>query len=135
MAHQLIVSPLSESGTESLLEIDFSSKQVRLAVSGFTFSDHGYTVIYIPTLNLSAYGNNEEEAKTMLSEVVLDDFCENLVGLSPMDAHEHLGQLGWTAIGRNSQNFSNSAFVDKDGILQNFDLPRDTPIQEQLVCF
>ena len=135
MAHQLIVSPPSESSTESLLEIDFSSKQVRLAVVGFTFSDHGYTIIYLPSLNLSAYGNSEEDAKTMLSEIVLDDFCENLVALSAVDAHEFLGKLGWTSLSKNSQNFSNSAFVDKDGVLRNFDLPEDTPILEQVVSF
>ncbi len=35
----------------------------------------------------------------------------------------------------NGLNFSNSAFVDKDGILRNFDLPQDTPISEQVVSF
>ncbi|TAE33468.1 MAG: hypothetical protein EAZ91_02320 [Cytophagales bacterium] len=135
MAHELIISPPSNSQRESFLEIDFVRRQVRLAVTGFTFLDHEHTIIYLPSLNLSAYGNSQEEAKTMLSEVVLDDFCENLIALSPVEAREFLGDLGWAMDAGNGLNFSNSAFVDKDGILRNFDLPQDTPISEQVVSF
>lgn len=135
MVHELTISPSFKSPKESFLEINFIRKQVRLAVAGFTFLDHGHTVIYLPSLNLSAYGNSEEEAKMMLAQVVLDDFCENLVALSLEEAHEYLAELGWTVESRNGQNFSNSAFVDKDGVLQNFDLPKDTPIVEQVVSF
>ncbi|MCY7359126.1 MAG: hypothetical protein LH609_17030 [Rudanella sp.] len=135
MAHQLTISPPSEPIRADSLEINFDHKQVHFSVAGFMFADHGYTVIYLPGLNLSAYGNDAEEAKAMLTDIVLDDFCENLVDLPPITAYEHLSRLGWTATDSDSKHFSNSAYVDKDGVLRNFDLPQNTPIQEQVVSF
>ena len=127
------VSLSPDAGQRNWLKIDFKRKEVESGLTVFNFEDHGFHVFYIPALNLSAYGSTSDEAKEMLLNVVLDDFNENIIELNEPAVFEYLSKLGWSCRGRESRSFENSAYIDKDGVLKNFDLPSDTPVQEQLL--
>lgn len=99
----------------------------------FDFMDHGYHIMYVPSLKLSAYGKTKEEARQMLSDVVLFDFFEQLINMAEGEAFQHLSRLGWTIRGFQERVFENAAYVDKNGVLQNFNLPEDTPIEQELI--
>ncbi len=127
------ISSSPNVGQMNWIKVNFGLKAVESALTVFDFEDHGHQVCYVPTLNLSAYGKTLDEARDMLLNVVLDDFFANMVELSEPAVFEYLSKLGWSCRGREERNFENSAYIDKDGVLKNFDLPRDTPIQEQML--
>ncbi len=108
--------------------------RVEAGFNTFYFEDHGHIIVYVPSMNLSAYGNTVEEAMDMLINVVIDDFFESIVRSSEGEAFQQLSKLGWSLQGHSHEReFTNSAYVDKDGILRNFNLPADTPIHQQAI--
>ena len=69
----------------------------------------------------------------MMFQDVLPDFFKALVHLSEDRLMQELEKLGWSKTGGELRSFENTVFVDRDGILQNFGLPADTVIEEQLL--
>ena len=97
------------------------------------FKDHDHNVAYIPSLNLSAYGDNYEEAMDRLFKEVLDDFFENLLTLSPEQANHELEKLGWSRDKLFKKQFKSNSFVDRNGVLKNFNLPEETKVETAVV--
>lgn len=99
-----------------------------------TFQDNDHTVAYLPSLNLSAYGDNAEEARDRLFKVVLDDFLENLMDLSPEKVNKELQALGWSRSKLFKKQFKSNSYVDRDGVLKNFNLPEETKVDTRVVA-
>lgn len=97
------------------------------------FQDHEHTVAYIPSLNLSAYGDSHEEALDRLVKEVLDDFFENILDLSPEQANHELEKLGWSRSKLFKKQFKSNSFVDRNGVLKNFNLPEETKVETTVV--
>ncbi|MBO0947517.1 hypothetical protein [Fibrella forsythiae] len=118
------------------LSINFKSKNIQAQLNLYHFEDNGFMVSYIPSLNLSAYGETIEEAKHMLFHEVLDDFFHTIIDMPEMAVFEELGKLCWQGTRvQESRQYNNSAYVDKEGVLRDFDLPQDTPIHQELVAY
>ncbi|ARK09022.1 hypothetical protein A6C57_01105 [Fibrella sp. ES10-3-2-2] len=113
------------------LTIDFESHSIMGILNSYRFEDNGFIVTYIPSLGLSAYGETVEEANQMLVHDVINDFFNTIIDLPAVAVFEELSKLGWTC--NKATEFKNQAYVDEAGILQNFDLPQDTPIERHLV--
>lgn len=96
------------------------------------FLDNNHFVSYCPALQLSGYGENEKEAKAMM-KVSLDDFWRNLFQLPEHVVYETLRNLGWSQDRLFKKKFQASAYVDKDGILRDFNLSEETEIKEALL--
>ena len=133
MAYTLDVSIDDRHAEESHLMVDFKARHVKGELVSYIFEDHGFRVFYSPSLNLSAYGNTDEEAKSMMVDAVMPDMFKAMLNKPKFEVFEYLGKLGWSAVDRNAETYNNTAYVDKEGILRNFDLPIDTPIEAQLV--
>jgi len=105
--------------------------EVALGVRMLQFKDRetNQTIIYIPSLEISAYGESKEKAKSMLNEE-LKSFSKYLLSLSTKKANEELNSLGWKKQEYAHKNFSH-AYIDKDGVLQNFDVDIDD-IEEEM---
>lgn len=115
------------------IKIDFRKKIAKANLKAVSFKDGGQFIVYIPSLNLSAYGDTQEEAKTMLFDIVLDDFFETLME-APLDsAKKELFKYGWEQSAILKKQFSSSIFIDRQGILKNFNLSEDTTFQEEMV--
>jgi len=69
----------------------------------------------------------------MFVEIVYHDFCENLTELSEADIFEELKRLGWTRSTIFKKELSNTACVDKEGILKDFNLAEGAIIKDQYV--
>ena len=115
------------------LKIDFKHKRGKGIFRILEFQDHGHHIVYIPALNLSAYGDTPEDAKEMMGDVVLEDFFENLFDQPESVVFEFLKNLGWTKSTIYPKELSNDVHVDTDGILKNFNLSPETKITEKLV--
>lgn len=87
----------------------------------------------MPSLNLSAYGETAKEATDRLVHEVLDDFFENLLALKPEQANNELRKLGWTRNKLFKKQFRSNSYVDRNGVLKNFNLPEETKIETAVV--
>ncbi len=113
------------------LVINKSKGKIKATFRVFHILDGNFKVAYIPALNLSGYGKSDENAYDMLKEV-LSDYFGSLVSLRKDQLLSELGKYGWTA-GFFAKQFTNNTYVDKDGVLKNFELPKDTPIVEKIL--
>jgi hypothetical protein len=82
---------------------------------------------------LSAYGDTCEEVTDRLFKEVLDDFFENLLALSPEQANQELEKLGWFRSKLFKRQFKSNSFVDRNGVLKNFNLPEETKVETTVV--
>ena len=87
----------------------------------FTGQSGEYWVSIIPSLNVSGYGNTEQEAIDDLKENT-DQFWQDLFSLTVDLRHAELRKLGWTVDKIFKKKFSKT-YVDDSGVLQNFDYP------------
>lgn len=115
------------------LKINYKQKRGKGIFRLVEFEDHNSHIVYIPSLNLSAYGDTSAEAKKMMGDIVLEDFFETLFSENESTVYDHLKKLGWKKSGIYPKELSHDVHVDKDGILKNFNLPTETKITEKLV--
>jgi len=117
------------------LKINYNGKErsVTGSFNSVEFENEGYTIIYIPSLRLSAYGKNLEEAHEMMGGVVLQDFAETLVQYSVDRVIKEMKDLGFKQSPFFKSVLSNYFHMDKEGILREFDLSEDIIMQERLV--
>ncbi len=112
------------------LKIDWKKKRGAAKLHAVIFKDGDSHIIYIPSLNLSSYGDTLEESQAMMKGVVIPDFLETLFETSESAAMEELQNLGWQRNTMLKKKFSSEAYIDKNGILKDFNLEKDTQIQE-----
>lgn len=80
-----------------------------------------FWVSIVPSLNVSGYGETEDEANDSLKEN-LQVFCEDLFVISESQRKKELKKLGWEASKFFEKRFS-KIYVDENGVLQNFNNP------------
>ena len=92
-------------------------------VQAWIWVDHGYTIMQAPSLGLSSYGDNLEEAESMMKDV-LNDFLYSLLSLKPKKRTMFLAKLGWKRSLSQKKNYS-KAHIDKKGILRNLNISKE----------
>lgn len=115
------------------LKLDFKRKRGKGRFKLVEFLDNGHHIAYLPSLNLSAYGSTKEEARQMMSDIILIDFFESLLNIPESQMFEELQKLGWERSPFFKQDLSKSVHVDRAGILKNFNLSEETVLEEVLV--
>lgn len=115
------------------IKIDFERQRATGLLRVYDFIDHDNYIAFIPSLNLSAYASTKEEALKRLFEVVVDDFFSTLTALPEYKATEELKKLGWSRGKILKKKFESNTFIDRDGILKNFNLSEETEIHDELV--
>ena len=78
------------------IRIHFSKKIVRMTINLYRFTDKDTKqfVFYVPSLEVSGYGETAKKAMEMVHES-LRDMCHFLVTLSPEEATVELRKYGW----------------------------------------
>jgi hypothetical protein len=69
-----------------------SKAEVKLTVPVFMFEEGTIHIVYCPLLDLSGYGNTEDEAKESF-RVTLDEFLRYTTNKNTL--HDELVRLGW----------------------------------------
>jgi hypothetical protein len=118
---------------EQHIKLDYKHKSAKGYFWTVGFKDHQFHVAYIPSLDLSGYGETEKDALDMLYNQVMDDFFVTLFQLNESQISAELEKYGWKRSKLLRKKFMNTPYVDKEGILKNFNLPAETPIKEQFV--
>lgn len=111
------------------LKLNFKKRQLFGNLTAFFGQDGDYWVGIVPSLNVSTYSDNEEDAKESLKDA-LDIFVKDLFALSESQFFEELNSMGFEQHQFFKKKYSKS-YVDGHGILQNFDNPQSVK-KEQL---
>lgn len=123
---------LEGSNHQQEIKLTRNPNQVCAILLMYLFADHQYKIAYVPALHLSAYGDTEDEAMEMLNDV-LDDYCDELFKLPESAISEELKKYGWRKNEVLNKQFVSDNYVDKKGVLREFNLPVDTKITEKFL--
>jgi hypothetical protein len=102
-------------------KIKISPNSIHGVFLNFTGKSGDHWISIIPSLNISGYGNTENEAIQDL-EYNVEVFSKDLFKLDHLQRVKELKKLGWTKHKYLKKQYS-SSFVDENGVLQNFDFP------------
>lgn len=107
------------------LHISLHKRHVHGTITAFKFLDKDtkQTVIYIPSLELSGYGDTIDKAREMVQFAIKDTF-DFMLEMHADDLRSYLSGFGWKKTMFNKE-FS-KAFVDGDGVLRNFNADEKT---------
>jgi len=107
---------------KEFLKISVKNRKFKAGLHAMGFMDGDSHIIYIPSLQLSAYGDSFEEAHEMMYEV-LAVFSEDMFECSETEVDTILSDLGWKKqkyFPKKRINLSNTTFED---IKKQFNLP------------
>lgn len=111
------------------IKMNHNSRRFNAILHGVGFKDGDFHIIYIPSLELSAYGDTVDEAHEMMKET-LRVFPEDLFNCSQIEAENMLSGLGWKQekyFPKRLVNLSTTIFED---IKKQFHLPESTTGRE-----
>lgn len=111
------------------LNINIKKQTLKGNFSAIAFKEGETQIVYIPSLQLSSYGDTLDEAREMM-EKVLHDFSKNLVTLPEAKVNSILTNLGWKKDSIFKKRMTNLSETTFDDIIKEFNLPKDTPVQE-----
>ncbi len=94
-----------------------------LTVISFRDKDTRQMVIYVPALDLSGYGEDEQKAEEMV-KFSIQDFFDYLMQFPSTKVRTELAKYGWKNNPIKSKEFSH-AYVDIRGNLKNFNAVGD----------
>lgn len=108
------------------LKINFKRKKATGEFTMLIGKDGDYFVSKIPSLNLSSFGDTEEEAK-MFMKHALDDYFETMFEGTEENLFKDLTSVGFVRDKifnkRLHHKELSSSFIDGNGLLQGFDDP------------
>lgn len=99
--------------------IRLKNNRVTFSLNVYNGKQGDYYIYYCPSLNISGYGETEEEAEEFI-KVEIEVFCEDLLTMQTKEKEVFLFSLGFKKEAFASKNFS-KAFVDANGKLQDFE--------------
>ncbi|TXD84433.1 hypothetical protein ESY86_05030 [Subsaximicrobium wynnwilliamsii] len=111
------------------INIDHRKKIFKAQLNGVGFKEGDAHIIYLPSLQISSYGECIEEANEMM-KISLNEFSENLLQLDELKINSILKQLGWEKakfFDKRLVHLSETTFED---IKKEFNLPDDTQVQK-----
>lgn len=112
-------------GSSDIIRVNRTSKKIRGTLTKIIYRDKDtrQIVMYLPSFDLSGYGENELKAEEML-KFCLNEYLGFLIELSPSKMDVELGKLGWKHNRLKNKEYS-SAYIDIKGELQNFNAVGD----------
>jgi hypothetical protein len=118
-------SPNQKAFKRDTLRISNQGKRFsgHLTILKFIDKDTNQIVAYLPSFNISGYGESKEKAFEMV-KFSLDDLFEKLSSLSLNKLREELARYGWKKDIFRNKEFSKT-FVDIEGNLKNFNAVDD----------
>jgi len=101
--------------------LKLTSDGAKALLKSYTGEAGEHWVSIIPSLNVSGYGETEEDAKSDLA-YNMDIMFQDLFKVDALQRLKYLKELGWENNKLFKKQFS-KAYVDENGVLQNFDKP------------
>jgi hypothetical protein len=92
------------------INIDHRKKIFKAKLNGIGFKEGDSHIIYLPSLQLSSYGDTIKEANEMM-KISLNEFSENLLELNENKINSILKELGWEKV---EQTFIKNSFIKRN---------------------
>lgn len=117
MAILKIARSAKKEGSDSL---HIKRGHIKASVTALQFKDADthQSVVFIPSLGISGYGETREKAEEIV-KFNMDEFFKYIVLLSQKKRDSELAALGWKQNKLKAKEFSN-AYVDGEGELKEF---------------
>src|SRR5690606_25906698 len=100
-----------------------NSKELNGFFTCYSGKSGDHWIVIIPSLNVSGYGDTEDEAIKDI-EYNIKVFCDDLLSLDRIQMNIELKKMGWVKDKYFNKRYS-TVFVDENGVLQNFDSPSE----------
>ena len=112
--------------TEEMIHVNRNHKSVKAVLKRFIYRDKDtrQIVIYIPSLEISGYGATLEKAIEMV-QFSMDEYFTYLISLSAKEMKIELLKNEWQHNDTYNNKKYSKAYIDSDGILQNFNAVAD----------
>ena len=110
---------MSFNFTEIRESLRIKAGKINIKVLTASGKDGDSFVIISPTLLVSGYGSNEEEAKESFQHNI-KLFCKDFLELSTEQRDSYLRKLGFSKEKFRTKNFS-KLYVDENGVLQGLE--------------
>ena len=109
-------------------------KTIKANVKAFKYQDKQTQqfVIYIPSLEISAYGETKEKAEEMIHSS-LQNYCVYLANLTHKETQKELQSLGWKHQPLRNKDYS-KIYVDVTGELKGFAVNEVVERQDVVSC-
>ncbi len=127
----LKLAKVSAQNGPQILKIHPSKEKIDAILTFYYFEDHSHHIAYIPALDISGYGDTKYESHKMACDILEEVFI-SLSSLSNSAIHSELKKYGWSKAKYSSKKFIGS-YIDKEGVLRNFNLSEKTEISEELL--
>lgn len=122
MAVKLEIRPINKKIDQDLLHINHKQTEstVTASISVFRYQDKDTKqfILYIPSLEISGYGETKEKATQMAQQSVAE-YLISLAKLSQKQVEKELSSLGWMHSKIRNKDYSKS-YVDLSGELKDF---------------
>lgn len=112
------ITRIKETNSTDSLHIKRGHINASVTALQFKDADTHQFVIFVPSLNISGYGETHEKAQEIV-KFNMDEFFKYIVLLSQKKRDSELAALGWKQNKLKAKEFSN-AYVDGDGELKEF---------------
>ncbi|WP_299666907.1 hypothetical protein [uncultured Polaribacter sp.] len=113
--------------------LNISKIRIKGTLSAVGFKEGDSDVLYIPSLELSSYGDSIKEAHDLMTEI-LKQFSKDLLSLSEEKIQSFLSDLGWERnkyLKKRMVNLSETTF---DDIKKQFNLPDETEVEQMSIA-
>ena len=114
---------------KEILKIDFSKNSLKAELNAFGFKDGEFYILHIPSLEISAYGDDYKEAMQMLKDS-LDVFSEDVFNMPIDDAKKYLKKLGWMPSKFFKKKMEQTKKISPDYLKKEYNLPHNTTIKK-----
>jgi hypothetical protein len=109
--------------------LSISKNRIKGSLNGVGFKEADSHIVYIPSLELSAYGDSIKEAQEMM-KIVLNEFSKNLLSLNNDKIQDILSSLGWERNQYFKKRMINLSETTFDDIKKQFNLPDETEVEQ-----
>lgn len=122
MLLKLLYSSRSDGKNKDLIRVKGDRMDLHLNIVQGMQGD--YYICLAPSINVSGYGETEEEAQEFFDKEV-ELFCEDIMLLSTKERNAYLLELGFHSGPFNRKNYSKS-YVDENGVLKGLEFEPGT---------
>ncbi len=113
--------------------LNITKIRIKGEVNAVGFNEGSTHIIYVPSLQLSSYGDSIKEALEMM-KIVIEQFSKDILVLSEDKIQSVLSDLGWTRtkyFKKRMVNLSKTTFSD---IKKQFNLPDETEVEQMSIA-
>lgn len=111
------------------IKINLKRQHIAAKLRTFSFQEGNTHIVYLPSVEISGYGDTIEEAHD-LAKITLNDFSQNLFKLPESKIYAVLRELGWERDRFFQKKMNNLSNITYEDIKKEFNIPDNTPIRE-----